>query len=89
MRAILIVATLFAFGCGDENTETEEECIVSSQNYLYTSFDCEHYIVSYKLCHKPEQDDCVCFPPEEAYGHCIAENFCQTFFPEEQITDGA
>ena len=83
MRVFLIIATLFAFGCGDEETETEEHCVISSQNYLYTSFDCVHYIVSYKLCHTPAQDGCVCFPPETAYGHCVAKNVCQTFFPEE------
>ena len=78
---------LFAFalcGCEQESGGFVEKksCSFASESYLYTTFDCFHYSVDYRLCHSPEQSGCVDFAPESTMGHCESENVCETFVGE-------
>ena len=77
-KLFIILFLTFSYGCLESEGE-RGHCTISSENYLYTNFDCFHYSVDYKFCHRPDQMDCVDFAPEATMGHCESKNICQTF----------
>lgn len=77
-KLFIILFLTFSYGCL-ENEEEIGHCSFASKNYLYTNFDCFDYSVDYRLCHRPDQINCVDFAPESIMGHCESENICQTF----------
>lgn len=78
-RKLLISLALFlSYGCLDEGEVADGDyCSFTSESYLYTTFDCFHYSIDHRICHRSDQEGCVDFAPELIMGHCDSRNICE------------